>query len=119
MNELTQFFKILSDETRVRILLLLKSKNRLCVCQLQGIMNESQPKISKHLAKLRDFGLIKDERSEQFIYYSLNITNPLFEQVLDLIEQSKKSYSSLLSDDNRSIDIEQYKMNRYVRTEDN
>jgi ArsR family transcriptional regulator len=85
MDKLTNLFKILSDETRLRILVLLYNKE-LCVCQIQGILEESQPKISKHLAKLRDLGFVKDERKEQFVYYSLIENKMLYEILKSIIE---------------------------------
>ncbi|WP_163195650.1 ArsR/SmtB family transcription factor [Clostridium thermarum] len=97
MNKLTDFFKILSDETRVRILVLLYHK-KLCVCQMCGIMNETQPKISKHLAKLRDMGFVKDERKEQFIYYYLNIKDKLFDNIIKSIIENINEYETLMMD---------------------
>jgi ArsR family transcriptional regulator len=97
MEKLTDFFKMLSDETRMRILVLLYHK-KLCVCQLCGIMEETQPKISKHLGKLRDMGFVKDERKEQFIYYYLNFNNKVFEAVLKDITDNIEDYETLKKD---------------------
>jgi len=77
MDKLIDFFKVLSDETRLRILVLLYHK-KLCVCEICGITGEPQPKISKHLAKLRDMGFVKDERQEQFIFYDLNLNDKVY-----------------------------------------
>ena len=103
MNELTMFYKLLSDETRLRILILLKSK-KLCVCQLSGIMEETQPKISKHLAKLRDLGIIADERREQFIFYSIKTDHSLYLKTLDDIIDRIDDYPILKRDLERSND---------------
>lgn len=90
MYKLTDLFKVLSDETRLRILVLLYNKE-LCVCQLQGILEEdSQPKISKHLAKLRDMGFVKDERKEKFIYYYLSDNKMLKDLLKNIIENSNE-----------------------------
>lgn len=97
MDKLTDFFKILSDETRLRILILLFHKD-LCVCEIYGMMKESQPKVSKHLAKLRDMGFVKDERQEQFIRYHLTIENELFKSILQQIVDNLESYPVLKSD---------------------
>jgi ArsR family transcriptional regulator len=97
MDKLTDFFKMLSDETRVRILVLLYHK-KLCVCQLCGIMEETQPKISKHLAKLRDVGFVKDERKEQFIYYYLTLGDKMFENIIKNIVENKEEYETLKKD---------------------
>lgn len=90
MYKLTDLFKVLSDETRLRILVLLYNRE-LCVCQLQGILEEdSQPKISKHLAKLRDMGFVKDERKEKFIFYYLTDNKVLKDILKDIIENSSE-----------------------------
>lgn len=98
---------MLSDETRVRILVLLYHK-KLCVCQMCGIMEETQPKISKHLAKLRDMGFIKDERKEQFIYYFLNFNNELFEGILKDILKNIDNYETIKNDIRRLEGAEEY-----------
>ncbi|WP_229360257.1 metalloregulator ArsR/SmtB family transcription factor [Ferrimonas sediminicola] len=70
------FFKLLSDETRLRCVLLLVRRGELCVCELVEALNESQPKISRHLASLRSQGLLKDRRQGQWVYYSLAEAQP-------------------------------------------
>ncbi|MBU3154365.1 metalloregulator ArsR/SmtB family transcription factor [Clostridium estertheticum] len=97
MENLTNLFKVLSDETRLRILVLLYHK-KLCVCQIQGILEESQPKISKHLAKLRDMGFVKDERQEQFIYYYINKDNELLNELLEKIISNSENYTTIQTD---------------------
>ncbi|MGL6262074.1 metalloregulator ArsR/SmtB family transcription factor [Vibrio sp. WXL103] len=67
-----QFFKLLSDETRVRCLLLIaREENGICVGELTEAIQESQPKVSRHLAQLRAQGLVRDERRGQWVYYHL------------------------------------------------
>ncbi len=74
MNTLTlsQFFKCLSDETRLRCITLMEKKGKLCVCELTTALDLSQPKISRHLASLRQCGLLKDSRKGQWVYYQIN-----------------------------------------------
>ena len=93
-------FKVLSDETRMRILVLLYHK-KLCVCQIQGILEEGQPKISKHLGKLRDMGFVKDERQEQFIYYYIDRDNELLKDILKSIILNSENYTILQKDLNK------------------
>jgi len=97
MEKLMNLFKVLSDETRLRILVLLYHK-KLCVCQIQGILEESQPKISKHLAKLRDMGFVKVERQEQFIYYDINKDNHLLIEILEKIILDSENYFTVQKD---------------------
>jgi ArsR family transcriptional regulator len=73
-----------------------------------GIMEETQPKISKHLAKLRDMGFIKDERKEQFIYYYLNLNNKLFEGILRDIVDNADDHQTIRIDINRLDGAEDY-----------
>ena len=97
MEKLMNLFKVLSDETRLRILVLLYHKE-LCVCQIQGILEEGQPKISKHLGKLRDLGFVKDERREQFIYYYLDKDNNLLKEILEKIILNSENYGVIQKD---------------------
>ncbi|WP_413113318.1 metalloregulator ArsR/SmtB family transcription factor [Thaumasiovibrio sp. DFM-14] len=70
------FFKMLSDETRVRCLLLICRHERSCVCHITEALGESQPKVSRHLAQLRQSGVLVDERCGQWVYYSLSPNLP-------------------------------------------
>lgn len=67
-----QLFKILSDETRLGIVLLLKQLGELCVCDLCTGLEESQPKISRHLAMLRECGLLRDRKQGKWVHYRLS-----------------------------------------------
>lgn len=67
-----EFFTLLSDETRLRCLLLLQKERELCVCEFSHILGSIQPKISRHLSLLRKSGLVSDERRGQWVYYRLS-----------------------------------------------
>lgn len=67
-----QLFKGLSDETRLNLVLLLREKGELCVCELTLMLKESQPKISRHLALLKESGLLLDRREGKWIHYRLS-----------------------------------------------
>jgi ArsR family transcriptional regulator len=64
--------KLLSDPTRSRCLMLLLAEGELCVCELTFALDDIQPKISRHLAVLRDARVVLDERKGQWIHYRLN-----------------------------------------------
>ncbi|MCZ4296182.1 metalloregulator ArsR/SmtB family transcription factor [Vibrio sinaloensis] len=66
-----QFFKLLSDETRVRCLMLIMREECLCVGELTEALQESQPKVSRHLAQLRSNGILVDVRQGQWVFYRL------------------------------------------------
>jgi ArsR family transcriptional regulator len=65
-------FKCLGDETRSRIMLMLCGQDELCVCEIIRALDDSQPKVSRHLAQLRACGLLEDRRQGQWIYYRLH-----------------------------------------------
>lgn len=66
------FFKCLADDTRLHCVLLLQHKGELCVCDLVDAIGESQPKVSRHLAQLRECELLLARRQGQWMYYRLN-----------------------------------------------
>lgn len=61
-------FKAFADPTRLRILNLLLVRE-LCVCDLCDVLEEIQPKVSRHLAYLRRAGLISSRESGRWSYY--------------------------------------------------
>lgn len=107
MERLIDYFKLLSDETRLRILVLLFHQE-ICVCQITGITEISQPNISKHLARLRDMGLVKDRRKEQYAYYSLTMKDELFQNILADIVSNAKDYPVLESDIEKIKEADKY-----------
>lgn len=71
MSPLT-LFKALADDTRLKCVLLIHRERELCVCELTDALQLSQPKISRHLALLREARLLLDRRQGQWVYYRLN-----------------------------------------------
>ncbi len=72
MFEALPFYKCLADETRLKSLILIQMEGELCVCELMAALDEIQPKISRHLALLRQHKIVLDRRQGQWIYYRLN-----------------------------------------------
>ena len=68
--KLAQIYRCLCDETRLRILHLLK-QGPLCVCHFQEILQLPQVAVSKHLGYLRRTGMVEARRHEQWMIYSL------------------------------------------------
>jgi ArsR family transcriptional regulator len=65
-----EIFKALADETRLRILNLLV-RGELCVCDIMAVLDVGQSKASRHLAYLRNVGLVDDRRNGVWMYYTL------------------------------------------------
>lgn len=70
-KDLVQVFKLLSDETRLRILLYLGREGELHVTALCDKLGQSQPAVSHHLALLRVAGLIEARRDGKHNFYSV------------------------------------------------
>lgn len=68
--------KAMSDATRLRSVLLLLAEDELCVCELTHALGLEQPKISRHLALLREMQLVVDHRKGKWVYYSINSKIP-------------------------------------------
>jgi ArsR family transcriptional regulator len=71
VRDLAQVFKLMSDETRLRILLYLAQSGELHVTDLCTRLGQSQPAVSHHLALLRVSGLIESRREGKHNYYSV------------------------------------------------
>lgn len=91
----TLVFKCLADETRARMTLLIAQEGELCVCELTAALEESQPKISRHLAQLRICGLLEDRRQGQWVYYRLHPALP--EWTLTMLKAVADANESWLS----------------------
>ena len=70
MVSIVKFLRLLADETRLRLLLLLQ-KEELSVVEIQEVLGMGQSRISSHLAQLRQAGLVRDRRAGKNIYYAL------------------------------------------------
>lgn len=105
VDYLINSFKMMSDETRLRIIMLL-SQRKLCVCQMCKVLCLSQPKISKHLAKLRAMDYVIDERREQYIYYRLNIKDNNIAAFINSILANIDEYSILQQDQEKLVDVD-------------
>jgi len=75
-SDANTFFSALANEIRLRCITLLQDQGELCVCELTHALKLSQPMISRHLALLRENGLVEDRREGQWIYYQINQALP-------------------------------------------
>ena len=100
--ELVDVLKALADETRLRIMNVLRQES-LCVCDLEAVLRLSQSNASRHLTKLRHCRLIVAEKQAQWVYYRINekllVEQPfiraLLEQELDKSEKYQQDLSTL------------------------
>lgn len=95
------FFKSLADDTRLRSLLLIEREGELCVCELMAALSQSQPTISRHLARLRRDGLLLDRRQGQWVFYRLHPELP--EWACQVLTTSRQANGAFLQSCERSL----------------
>jgi ArsR family transcriptional regulator len=74
MKTAAQIFKALGDATRLRIMALLVEGRELCVCDIVAALGLPQSTVSRHLAALRNAGLVDDRRQGTWMHYRINRT---------------------------------------------
>ena len=98
MKEITEIFKLLSDESRLRILMLLE-KSELCVCQIMGVLNMSQPLVSRNHSLLAKAGFLSGRREGKLMFYRIkrNLTKKNL-LILSVLKELLKDDRVLLKD---------------------
>lgn len=87
IEQTIQIHQALSDSTRVRIMRLLLERE-LCVCEIEYALQEPQYKVSRHLAVLKNAGLVRDRREGQWMHYDLAPSlPPSWHAVLEALRQ--------------------------------
>jgi ArsR family transcriptional regulator len=99
MENVLTIFKALSEETRLRIIKLLE-QGELCVCDIVAALDLIQPKISFHLAVLKEAGLIKDRKQGKWVHYKIDDSD-IFRRFLILSTLERISAETVTEDRNR------------------
>ncbi len=98
MKVFLETIKVLSDESRLRILMLL-TKKELCVCQIMGVLNMSQPLVSRNLSLLSRAGFLKDRREGKLMFYAIRKNLPKKHlMLLSLLNELLKNDKIFLKD---------------------
>src|ERR1700748_1922645 len=97
--DMQQFFQALGDNTRLRLLNLM-GEQEVCVCYLVEILGGPQPKISRHLAYLRNAGIVAARREGEWMHYKIvvpyrNGAAPILTQTLDALKEDKAMQADL------------------------
>jgi ArsR family transcriptional regulator len=102
MKDLVKAMHILSDTTRVRMLMVLE-KRELCVCQLMGILGISQPLVSRNLALLSGAGFLTERKQGKLVFYAVSREmDSIRKGIVSLLKEALKS-DSILAEDLRSL----------------
>jgi len=76
-SKVTAVFRALGDDTRLQILALLR-RREICVCEFVELFGISQSAVSEHLRRLKEAGLVLDERRAMWVFYHLAEPLPEF-----------------------------------------
>lgn len=87
VKDLAQLFKLLADETRLRILDMLGARKELCVRDLWERLGQSQPAVSHHLGLLRMAGLVDTRHEGKHIYYRIH--QERFDEMMGMMQQTQ------------------------------
>ncbi len=89
MRDAAQFFKVLADEARLKMLWLLFNHRELCVCDIMAALDITQSKASRHLSTLRHADLVVDRKEGLWSYYALRpAEDALAREHLELLKAS-------------------------------
>nr|WP_232507012.1 metalloregulator ArsR/SmtB family transcription factor [Idiomarina piscisalsi] len=72
---------------------MLQHHGELCVCQFVDATGMSQPKVSRHLAQLREYGLLADRKDQRWVYYRIN---PALQDWMATIIKTTAAYHAAL-----------------------
>lgn len=105
INEMENLFLALADKTRLRLLNLMR-RNEVCVYYLAEVLGENQPKISRHLAYLKNMKIVTARRDGKWIYYKIAIPeNKFAAKILENTLEWLESQSAMQEDYKKLIGI--------------
>ena len=106
-----KLFKTLGDQNRLRIINILMN-NKLCVCEVEVILQTTQSNVSRHLSRLRNEDIITYEKKAQWIYYSVSRSFVEKHGLLYQYLQHRMSQEQIFLDDTE-------RLNRYQSSGEN
>ena len=91
LNKISEFFKILGDKTRTKILFAL-NKNEMCVCDIANVLGMSKSSISHQLSTLRKSGIVKCKKVGKEVFYALDDEHvkEVFDVAIEHINHKRK-----------------------------
>ena len=114
-----QLFKALSDESRLRVLHLLHENKKMCISDLELVLDYTQTKTSRHLSYLKNSNMVLFQKIDQYSFYSLS---PQVKEFMDNMFNYLNGDSVLVKDQevyrimysNRELRIAQLELQRKI-----
>jgi len=85
MENVETYLKSIADQSRLKILYCL-GRDTYCVCELVDYLKMSQPAVSQHLKRLRNAGIVMEEKRGKWVYYSLDKNHEWYPLILHVIQ---------------------------------
>jgi ArsR family transcriptional regulator len=102
MKNIAQVLKALSDENRLRIVMMLKNRP-MCVCEINEVLDIALSTISSHLKTLKYAGIIEDKKDGRWIIYKLNTDNEFIEDLLNFLYLHLKTSDIIINKISKKI----------------
>lgn len=116
-----EIYKALSDESRIRILHLVLKNEEMCISDLELILDFTQTKTSRHLTYLKNIGLLKPKKVDQWVYYYINSTyHEIISRLFSffgkdpVLQKDITEYRTLYSNNELAIRKLHSKQNKYI-----
>nr|WP_100408204.1 metalloregulator ArsR/SmtB family transcription factor [Bacillus solitudinis] len=104
IDQTAKILKLLGDKTRLTMVALM-AEDECCVCEFVELFEMSQPSISQHLRKLRDVGLVVEERRGQWVFYRVNKTHEAYPIINSLLKHLPNQKNKLINLENRGLRV--------------
>src|SRR6478735_485614 len=116
----SDIFRAFSDESRIRILNLIWRNQEMCISDMELILDFTQTKTSRHLSYLKNAGLVKFRKRDQWVYYYINDSHmDIVAQLFTMLEkdhqlqQDIQEYRTLYTNNELAIRQLHIKQNKY------
>jgi ArsR family transcriptional regulator, arsenate/arsenite/antimonite-responsive transcriptional repressor len=116
-----QVLKALADDSRLRMLHLILRNKEMCTSDLEHVLDFTQTKTSRHLAYLRNAGLVTPRKLDQWVYYSLKEEASDFVQQIytylerdAILQKDQETYRILYS--NRELAVNRMQTRRWTES---
>ncbi|WP_144211708.1 metalloregulator ArsR/SmtB family transcription factor [Shewanella donghaensis] len=109
--EPTAFYKCLTDDIRIKTLMMTHYHGELCVCELmEALAEDSQPKVSRNLAVLKKSNIITDRKHGQWVFYRINPNLPMWAKLV--IAQTTENNIPLIAEPLKRLALMQCRPNK-------
>lgn len=106
MQEEAAYFKVLADQTRLRLMVILALEGETCVCKLAQALEAPESRISRHLGIMRMAGIVEARREGTWMHYKLSKTRNRLEVCLqDCFRECFADHQTVKADIERLVQV--------------